>query len=73
MRFIVILLSILFYSNSAYAEVCDKVRPNWNGGAINQLDEMYFILTTPIGYILVSLIIIAMVVRKFGYHYLLVY
>jgi len=47
----------------AWAEVCDKIRPDWDsaGGPVSAVAEMGYILASPVGLVLLGLVIVAMV------------
>jgi len=57
---------MLFAASPAFAEVCDKVRPGWDpsDGSINQLEELYFFFTSPIGIGLTILITTTLYCKK---------
>ena len=50
----------------AWAEVCDKARPLWDGGKVNQVQELFFVLATPLGLGAITLVVLAVLVRKTG-------
>ena len=56
---------LIFPASSAIAEVCDKVRPDWNPstGSISQVQELYFFFSNPLGIILIALCILAFIIR----------
>ena len=47
----------------ARAEVCDKVRPDWTAadGPVGALAEAGYVLTSPVGLILMALVAVAMI------------
>ena len=50
----------------AFAEVCDKVRPKWSpsSGPVNQLQELYFFFSDPLGIILIALSLLALFIKR---------
>lgn len=47
----------------AFAEVCDKVRPDWlpEDGPVGALAEAFYVLTSPLGVVLLAFVVLAMV------------
>lgn len=43
----------MLLATPAWAEVCDKTRPNWDGSPVGVLDEAIFLLSTPATLILI--------------------
>lgn len=69
-----ILFNSTFYlllMSPAYAEVCDKVRPNWNpeNGRVTQYEEILYFFSTPFGAGLLALIIVAFFIKKFWFSF----
>lgn len=53
-----------FASSPAFAEVCDKVRPLWDGDQVGQLEELFHMLASPAGVVIVVLLIAAVSLRR---------
>lgn len=53
-------------STPVAAEVCDKVRPDWNptNGPVNQLEDLALFLGEPLGLIVLALTLAAILLRE---------
>ena len=57
---------LVFSTGPAFAEVCDKVRPNWDPSSepVDQLQELYYIFSSPLGIILIALWVLVLFFKR---------
>ncbi len=57
---------LVLSADPAFAEVCDKVRPDWHSsdGPVSQLQELYIFFSNPLGLLLISLCFLALLVKR---------
>lgn len=50
--------------SAAWAEVCDKARPDWDGAAVSALHEALTLFMTPIGVLILAFTIVSLRFRS---------
>lgn len=63
---VIVRLSLLLCPTSAVAEVCDKVSPDWKlaSGPVGQLELLFDASVSPMGILLLALIVFGVMFRK---------
>ena len=66
MRRLALCAFLILSAGPAFAEVCDKVRPNWNpsNGRVNQLQELYYFFSGPLGVSVIALFFLAFLIKR---------
>ena len=63
---VIVRLGLLLYPTSAVAEVCDKVSSDWKlaSGSVGQLELLFNATVSPLGILLLALIVFGAMLRK---------
>lgn len=56
---------LILLPSPAFAEVCDKERPLWDGSKVGPVEELIYIVASPHGALLILLTVAAVLIRKF--------